>query len=68
MAIIVYNRTKEDHSTHPFNFPIYRGESVLGNPYTDKPLDKTMAVYKVKNKEEAMRLLADLDKMAEEGL
>lgn len=55
MPIIVYNRGKEDHSTHPYNFPIYRGGSVLGNPYTDKPLTKTMAVYQVKNREEAIQ-------------
>ena len=54
MAIIVYNRTKEDHSSHPFNFPIFRGGSVLGNPYTDKPLKGTLAVYKVKKREEAI--------------
>lgn len=54
MAIIVYNRGKEDHSSHPFNFPIFRGGSVLGNPYTDKPLNSTLAVYKVKNREEAI--------------
>ena len=55
MAILVYNRTKEDHSAHPYNFPIYRGGSVLGNPYTDKPVSKTMAVYQVKTKEEAIQ-------------
>lgn len=54
MAIIVYNRTKEDHSAHPNNFPIYRGGSVLGNPYTDKQVSKTLAVYQVKNREEAI--------------
>jgi hypothetical protein len=54
MAIIVYNRTKEDHSAHPYNFPIYRGGSILGNPYTSKPLSKTMAVYQAKDKEEAL--------------
>lgn len=55
MPIIVYNRGKEDHSTHPYNFPIYRGGSVLGNPYTDKSLTKTMAVYQVNNREEAIQ-------------
>jgi hypothetical protein len=54
MAIIVYNRTKEDHSAHPNNFPIYRGGSVLGNPYTDKPLKGTLAVFKARNREEAI--------------
>ena len=55
MPIIVYNRTKEDHSAHPYNFPIYRGGSILGNPYTDKPVSKTMAVYQVKTREEAIQ-------------
>lgn len=54
MAIIVYNRTKEDHSTHPNNFPIYRGGSVLGNPYTDKPLKGTLAIFKARNREDAI--------------
>ena len=52
--IIVYNRGKEDHSAHPNNYPIYRGGSVLGNPYTDKPLKSTLAVFKAKNREEAI--------------
>jgi hypothetical protein len=55
MAIIVYNRAKEDHSNHPNNYPIYRGGSVLGNPYTDKPLNGTMAVYRVKDRDEAIK-------------
>ena len=55
MSIIVYNRTKEDHSMHPNNYPIYRGGSVLGNPYTEKPLNKTMAIFKVNSKEEAIQ-------------
>ena len=52
--IIVYNRGKEDYSAHPNNYPIYRGGSVLGNPYTDKPLKSTLAVFKAKNREEAI--------------
>ena len=55
MPIVVYNRTKEDHSAHPYNFPIYRGGSILGNPYTDKPVSKTMAIYQVKTREEAIQ-------------
>lgn len=54
MPIIVYNRSKEDHSNNPNNYPIYRGGSVLGNPYTDKPLKGTLAVFKAKNREEAI--------------
>ena len=53
--IVVYNRGKEDHSAHPNNYPIYRGGSVLGNPYTDKPLKSTLAVFKAKNREEAIQ-------------
>lgn len=52
--IIVYNRTKEDYSSNPNNYPIYRGGSVLGNPYTDKPLSNTLAVFQAKDKEEAI--------------
>lgn len=55
MPIVVYNRTKEDHSVHPYNFPIYRGGSILGNPYTDKSVSKTLAVYQVKTREEAIQ-------------
>ena len=54
MAIIVYNRSVEDHSENPNNYPIYRGGSVLGNPYTDKPVKKTLAVYQVSSREEAI--------------
>ena len=55
MAIIVYNRTVEDHSSNPNNYPIYRGGSILGNPYTDKPVDKTRAIYHVANRDEAIK-------------
>jgi len=54
MAIIVYNRQNEDHSSDPNNYPIYRGASVLGNPFTHKPLSKTLAVFQVKTREEAI--------------
>ena len=54
MAIIVYNRATEDHSANPNNYPIYRGGSVLGNPYTDKPLQGTLAVFKARNREDAI--------------
>lgn len=54
MAIIVYNRTQEDHSDNPSNYPIYRGKSVLGNPFTHKQLSKTLAVYQVRSREEAI--------------
>lgn len=55
MGIIVYNRANEDHSDSPNNYPIYRGGSILGNPYTDKKLDRTMAIYQVKSREEAIK-------------
>lgn len=58
MAIIVYNRTKEDHSENPNNYPCYRGGSILGNPYTEKPLSKTLAIYQVKTREEAIERYA----------
>lgn len=54
MPIIVYNRAVEDYSSSPNNYPIYRGGSVLGNPYTDKPLKKTLAIYQVKDRDEAI--------------
>ena len=54
MAIIVYNRATEDHSSNFNNYPIYRGGSVLGNPYTDKPLQGTLAVFKARNREDAI--------------
>ena len=54
MPIIVYNRTVENHASDPNNYPIYRGGSVLGNPYTEKPVSKTLAIFQVKNREEAI--------------
>lgn len=54
MGIIVYNRANEDHSSNPNNYPCYRGGSILGNPYTEKPLKKTLAIYQVKDREEAI--------------
>lgn len=54
MAIIVYNRAVEDHSNNPNNYPIYRGKSVLGNPFTHKQLSKTLAIYQVRDREEAI--------------
>ena len=54
MGIIVYNRAQEDHSSNPNNYPIFRGGSILGNPYTDKPVKKTLAIYQVRTREEAI--------------
>lgn len=53
MAIIVYNRTNEDYSTLPNNYYIGRG-SILGNPYTHKPLGKTMALFQASSRDEAV--------------
>ena len=53
MAIIVYNRTKEDYSDRENNYPIYRG-SILGNPYTHIKDKKTLAMFVVKTREEAI--------------
>jgi hypothetical protein len=52
--IYVYNRTKELHDG-PNNYPIYRGGSVLGNPYTDIKDKATKALFIVKNREEAIK-------------
>lgn len=53
MAIIVYNKNMEDYSMYPNNYYIGRG-SILGNPYTHRPLQGTMAIYHTRNKEEAI--------------
>ena len=53
MGIIVYNRNFENHQGDPNNYPIYR-PSILGNPYTDKKLEKTKAIYQVSNRDEAI--------------
>ena len=54
MGIIVYNRADEDYSWNENNYPCYRGGSILGNPYTDKPVKQTLAIYQVKTREEAI--------------
>ena len=56
MAIYVYNRTKEDHSSEPNNYPIYRTSTgnILGNPYTHIKDKKTLAMFVVKTREEAI--------------
>lgn len=55
MAIIVYNRMDEDHTDSKYNYPIFRGKSILGNPYTEKKLSSTLAVYQVRNRDEAIQ-------------
>ena len=54
MAIYVYNRTKEAHFGKN-NFPIFRGVSVLANPYTHIKDKKTKALYVVSDRDEAIR-------------
>lgn len=63
MAIIVYNRKVEDHSQEPGNYPIYR-PSILGNPYTHIKDKKTLAMFVVKTRDEAIdRYDAYFDRM-----
>lgn len=52
MPIIVYNRTIELHDG-PNNYYIGRG-SILGNPYTHIKDKKTLALYVVKDRDEAI--------------
>lgn len=56
MAIIVYNRTREDHSANPNNYPIFRGVSILSNPYTHIKDKATKAFEVVDSREEAIEL------------
>lgn len=53
MAIIVYNRTKEDYSDRENNYPIYR-PSILSNPYSHIKDKKTLAMFVVKTRDEAI--------------
>lgn len=52
--IYVYNRNVEDFSVMDNNYPIYRGASILGNPYTHLPVKDTKAMYQCKTREEAI--------------
>lgn len=58
MAIIVYNRTKEDHSASRNNYPIFR-PSVLGNPFTHIKNGRTKAMYVVRDRDEAIDRYSD---------
>ena len=54
MAIIVYNRKVEDHTDKgENNYPIYR-PSILSNPYTHIKDKKTLAMFVVKSRDEAI--------------
>lgn len=52
-GIHLYNRTNEDHSNEPNNYPIYR-PNILGNPYTHIKDKKTKALFIVNNRDEAI--------------
>ena len=52
--IYVYDREKEDYSMLDNNYPIYRGASILGNPYTHLPVKGTKAMFQCKTREEAI--------------
>ena len=52
--IYVYNRNVEDFSALENNYPIYRGVSILGNPYTHLPVKDTKAMFQCKTREEAV--------------
>ena len=52
--IYVYNRNVEDFSALENNYPIYRGVSILGNPYTHLPVKDTKAMFQCKTREEAI--------------
>lgn len=50
MIVVVNKRT---HKSTPFDYYIGRGSS-LGNIYTHKPLDKTLAQYQCDTREESI--------------
>ena len=52
--IYVYDRNVEDFSALENNYPIYRGVSILGNPYTHLPIKDTKAMFQCKTREEAI--------------
>lgn len=61
--IYVYNRLKEDHTDKENNYPIYR-PSILGNPYYWEKDKKTLAMFVVKTRDEAIdRYDAYFDRM-----
>ena len=55
--IYVYNKKNETHDG-PNNYYIGR-PSILGNPYTDIKEKGTLAIYVVKNREEAINRYSD---------
>ena len=57
--IYVYDRNAEDFSALENNYPIYRGASILGNPYTHLPVKDTKAMFQCKTREEAIEKSAE---------
>ena len=58
MGIYVYNRTKEDYSDKSGNYACYR-PSLLSNPYTHIKDKKTLAMFAVKSRDEAIDRYSD---------
>ena len=56
MAIYVYNRKVEDHTDQENNYPCYRTKNgnILSNPYTHIKDKKTLAMFVVKTRDEAI--------------
>lgn len=51
--IIVYNRTREDHSKDLNNYPIFR-PNILSNPYTHIKDKQTLAKFICRDRDEAI--------------
>lgn len=56
--IYVYNKKNETHDG-PNNYPIFRGGSILGNPFTHIKDKKTLAIYVVRDRDEAINRYSD---------
>jgi hypothetical protein len=52
-GIFVYNKKIENHDGEKNNYIITR-PSILSNPYTHEPLERTQARYRVKNRDAAI--------------
>ena len=59
--IHVINVSKEDYSFSPNYYYIGRSNlgNILGNPYTHLPVEKTIALYECKDRDEAISKYAD---------
>lgn len=56
--IHIYNASVEDHTSHPNNFPIYRG-TILGNPFTHNGKRKSLAKLSYPTRDEAIDAYKD---------